>query len=90
MEEFWATVNRLIKESSITQEVLAETIGVSKNTLYSWIANSTLPRADAAYRIAAALGVSVEYLVTGAEPGKPDTTPLIEQAQALLDGLKRL
>jgi hypothetical protein len=34
--------------------------------------------------------VSVEYLVTGAESGKPDTAPLLEHAQALLDGLKRL
>ena len=68
MEEFWKRTNRLIRETNITQEVLAETVGVSKNTLYSWVANCTLPRADVAHRIAATLGVSVEYLITGAEP----------------------
>jgi transcriptional regulator with XRE-family HTH domain len=91
MEEFWARVNWLIRKANITQEVLAETIGVSKNTLYSWIANNTLPRADAAYRIASAFGVSVEYLITGAESvGKPDTAPIIVHLEAALDGLKRL
>jgi hypothetical protein len=34
--------------------------------------------------------VSVQYLVTGADPAKPDTADVIQQAEKLLDDLKKL
>jgi transcriptional regulator with XRE-family HTH domain len=89
-ETFWANVNRLIKEQKTTQETLAATIGTPFGTFRGWNFYNRLPDAISAYRIAQALNTSVEYLVSGVEPGKPDTEPLIAQAQALLDGLKKL
>jgi DNA-binding XRE family transcriptional regulator len=80
MDEFWNRVNELLKTSTYTQETMAETIGVSKNTLYSWIARDIKPRADESVKIAQALGVSVEYLVTGE---KPDNTAPVEQIRSL-------
>ena len=45
---------------------LAAKCGVSKNTLGNYLTgHNSLPAADTAVKIAKALGVSVEYLVTG-------------------------
>ena len=51
--------NMLVKE-------LAAMTGISKKTLDNYLnARKYMPSADAAVKIAQALGVSVEYLVTG-------------------------
>lgn len=64
---FWSNVKPLIKSKKITQQVLADDIGISFNTLQSWITKDRLPDVVSAFKIAQALGVSVEYLVTGKE-----------------------
>jgi transcriptional regulator with XRE-family HTH domain len=51
----------------IVKELAAKT-GININTLNHYLAgNKTMPRADVAVKIASALGVTVEYLVTGNE-----------------------
>ena len=51
---------------------LAALSGVKKQTIDSYLnVHSCMPSADAAVAIARALGVSVEYLVTGKETGQP-------------------
>lgn len=48
---------------------LAVKCGISKNTLANYLTgHNSLPAADTAVKIARALEVSVEYLVTGANP----------------------
>ncbi|MDR1249029.1 MAG: XRE family transcriptional regulator [Treponema sp.] len=89
-ETFWANVNQLIKEQKTTQETLASDIGTPFGTFRGWNFYNRLPDAVSAYRIAQALNTSVECLVTGKDPSKPDTAPLVAHAQALLDGLKKL
>jgi transcriptional regulator with XRE-family HTH domain len=89
-DAFWDHVKPLIKAQKITQESLAKNLDIPFGTFQGWIARHTLPDVVSAYRIAQALGVSVEYLVTGNEPEKPDTALLIAHAQALLEGLKNL
>lgn len=48
---------------------LAEKSGVPERALYNYVAskNPSMPPADVAVKIANALGVTVEYLVTGKE-----------------------
>ena len=48
-----------------TQKELASAIGISYNTLQSWITKDRLPDAGQALKIAKQLNTSVEYLVTG-------------------------
>ncbi|MDR0877250.1 MAG: helix-turn-helix transcriptional regulator, partial [Treponema sp.] len=49
----------------IVKELAAKT-GINVNTLNHYLSgNKNIPRADAAVKIARALGVTVEYLVTG-------------------------
>jgi transcriptional regulator with XRE-family HTH domain len=51
---------------------LAAASEVHKRALDTYLrANASMPPADAAVRIARALGVTVEYLVTGEEPALP-------------------
>jgi transcriptional regulator with XRE-family HTH domain len=55
--------------AGMTVKELAEKAHVAKGALDSYLGKqASMPPADAAIRIAAALNVSVEYLVTGNEP----------------------
>lgn len=64
---FWGNVKPLIKKNNKTQEILASELEIPFGTFQGWIAKSILPDVVSAYKIARALGVSVEYLVTGKE-----------------------
>ncbi|MCH5291635.1 MAG: helix-turn-helix transcriptional regulator [Treponema sp.] len=62
--------DELIYNDMQTKELAAKT-GISLNTLNHYLVqNGTSPSAENAVKIAHALGVSVEYLVTGTEPPK--------------------
>lgn len=81
---FWDRVNALVKERKMTQESLAEAADVKYQTLRNWSAREIFPQAPESVRIATALGVSVEYLVTGEAP-KDVSGAKIETARKLLD-----
>ena len=87
---FYERVKKLAKANKMTIETAAGQAGLSLASYNAYRRHENFPRADEAQKIAAALGTTVEYLVTGENPGKPDTEPLIAHAQALLDGLKKL
>lgn len=69
--DFWERLKAEIKRKNTTQEHLSAEIGVPFGTLRKWLSRKTMPNADAAVAIAHALGVSVEYLVTGADREDP-------------------
>jgi transcriptional regulator with XRE-family HTH domain len=87
---FWDRVNVLIKKHNITQGYLSQMCDIKYQTLRNWVSRNIFPQAPESVKIAQALGVTVEYLVTGADPAKPDTSAVIQQAEKLLDGLKKL
>jgi len=89
-EEFWKLVNQLIKAQKTKQEAIAASCDISIQTLRGWITKKRFPNAPEAHRIAQALGTTVEYLISGKDPEKPDTAGLVKHAEALLDGLKKL
>ena len=64
---FWARTKSLIKSHKITQQKFAQYAEISYSTLKNWIYYGVLPDVNSAYKIATALGVSMEYLVTGAD-----------------------
>jgi len=78
--------NILVKE-------LASISGVNRRTIDNYLREeSSVPSADAAVRIAAALGVTVEYLITGNEKQKqekasskplPDSRAIVKNLEAL-------
>jgi len=75
---------------------LAHATGISKKTLDNYLlTNGTMPSADNAVAIAQALGVTVEYLVTGKEiphteiPGNKSASPEMRSIAAYVAPLPR-
>ena len=67
---------------------LALKCGVSKNTLGNYLTgHNSLPAADTAVKIARALGVSVEYLVTGKNPKENYAAMLPAKYKKILSAL---
>lgn len=70
---------------------LAAKCGVSKNTLGNYLTgHNSLPTADTAVKIARALGVSVEYLVTGETPDESHIPQLPAKYRKILSALPYL
>jgi len=69
---------------------LAVMSGISKHTLDNYLSvRGYMPSADAAVKIARALGVSVEYLVTGDE-NRPDKSSMGPEIRSLVQNFKQL
>ncbi len=67
---------------------VAAAAGISPSTFLSYIdARGVLPNVETAVRIAQTLGVSVEYLVTGQEDGRPSH---LKEIQNIVDDLLTL
>jgi len=65
---FKENLKEMLSFSGMYVKELAALSGVKKQTIDSYLnVNSCIPSADAAVSIAQALGVSVEYLITGKE-----------------------
>jgi transcriptional regulator with XRE-family HTH domain len=76
--------------SGILVKELAALSGVNKRTIDNYLnTHNTMPSADAAVRIAGALGVTVEYLVTGRKrqeqnhPLTPDPRVVLKNIESL-------
>jgi transcriptional regulator with XRE-family HTH domain len=72
-------VKREVERQKTSFEWLYRKTGISKGTFSSWKSRGLMPRADAAFRIAEALEVSVEYLLTGADTGGSASNPRIQE-----------
>ena len=75
----------------LVKELSAKT-GISRHTLDNYLnTHNALPNAEAAVKIAQALGVTVEYLITGRDggPGQPDP-PLPPDLRLLVDIAEKL
>jgi transcriptional regulator with XRE-family HTH domain len=68
-KKFWGRVKREVDCQNTSFEWLYGKTGIAKGTFASWKSRGIMPRADEAYRIAEALGVTVKYLVTGHDGG---------------------
>lgn len=67
MLDFWNNVKEELEYKDLSQKELAAKTQISYNTMQSWITKDRLPDAEDAVKIAAALDVTVEKLVTGEE-----------------------
>ena len=63
--KFWERVKAHMKAHKISQKRFAEYIEVPLSTFYSWFKYNRSVEVGTAYNIAVALGVSLEYLITG-------------------------
>ncbi len=67
---FWDNVVVELEYLGMTNKSLAEQAGFAASNIGKGIRLGSSPSADTAVKIARILGVSVEYLVTGSEPGE--------------------
>lgn len=76
--------------SGMLVKELAALSGVNKRTIDNYLNNhNSMPLADAAVRIATALGVTVEYLITGHEQERNPSSPLPD-SRVVLKNLETL
>ncbi|AEF82344.1 helix-turn-helix domain-containing protein [Leadbettera azotonutricia] len=74
---FWKRVKDLIKQKGLTEIKVAQTCGIPVSTFTGWMYKGFYPSVYDGYNIARALGVSIEYLMTGKEKHeKPGNTEL--------------
>jgi transcriptional regulator with XRE-family HTH domain len=78
-EIFWKIVKREVERQETSFEWLYRKTSIPKGTFSSWKSRNLMPRTDAAFKIAEALGVSVEYLLTGVDKGSPVSNPRIQE-----------
>jgi len=90
-EYFWEQVKKVCRITKITQKDLALTCNVPYSTFKGWMQKNYFPTVIDGYIIAAKLGVSVEFLVTGQIS---DTKKVVENIRTLLhraeENLRRL
>ena len=76
--------------SGMLVKELAALSGVNKRTIDNYLnAHNCMPSAEAAVRIAGALGVTVEYLITGSEKREKNPTP-VPDSRVVLKNLESL
>jgi hypothetical protein len=68
-----------VERQKTSFEWLYRKTAIPKGTFSSWKSRNLLPRADAAFRIARALDVSVEYLLTGTNTGESAPSSAIQE-----------
>jgi len=77
--------------SGMLVKELAVLSGVNKRTIDNYLnTHNSIPSADAAVRIASALGVTVEYLITGNERQKRSHSQSVPDSRAILKNLEAL
>lgn len=60
---FGQLLREFMKDRGIDPKTLADLVGVTFNTVYNYLQDSTTPKLDIAVRIADALEVDLEYLI---------------------------
>ncbi len=63
------------KELGLSQEALGSRLGVSRQAIYKWEADSALPEVDKLIALSRLFGVSVGWLLGVEEPPEADAAP---------------
>lgn len=94
MDNITTRIDKLLSEWKISKAELSRKTEIPVTTIKNWINNGAIPSAEAAYKVAKYLGVTVEWLVNGdplqvAEPVK-NYEKYSEQERALIDIFRHL
>lgn len=72
----------LRKKTGLSQEELADRLGVSRQAISRWELGSTLPDAPNLLKLSDLFGVSIDYLLRDGEESEPTVSPERETAQS--------
>ncbi|MDR2607348.1 MAG: helix-turn-helix domain-containing protein [Treponema sp.] len=85
---FRSNLREILDFTGMEQKELAAKTGLSLKTIENYVKkDSSIPSADKAVLIAQALGVTVEYLVTGKESAKRETAREVIEIMNILEKL---
>jgi transcriptional regulator with XRE-family HTH domain len=88
MSDFSQRLRSEIEYIGLNQKEFAAKAGIQKRALDAYLRKQqSMPPADTAVKIASALGVSVEYLVTGKENRQTVAVSMYRQFRDILDDL---
>lgn len=78
-------LKKLLKDRRISQEILAEAVGVSQNLVSRWATGKNNPDIEQAAAVAEYFGVSLDHLATGKpDPAiSPDDAAILEVRRAM-------
>lgn len=71
MYEFGERIYNLRKKSGLSQEEFADKLGVSRQAVSKWETGQSVPDSEKAAAIGAFFGVSLDWLISGAEVSAP-------------------
>ena len=63
------------KELGLSQEGLGERLGVSRQAIYKWESNASLPEIDKLVALSRIFSVTVGWLLGVEEPAAPESSP---------------
>ena len=66
-ETLGGRIERLIRENNLSQKDFAKDVGTTESAICRYLKDERIPRIDILCNMATALGVSLDYLVTGKE-----------------------
>ena len=66
-ETLGGRIQRLIRENNLSQKDFAKDVGTTESAICRYLKDERMPRIDILSNMATALGVSLDYLVTGKE-----------------------
>lgn len=70
METLGIRLKQLRKDRKLTQQQLADKVGVSKTSIIYWEKDENIPKHDSLVALAGSLGCSIQYLLNGSEKDK--------------------
>lgn len=87
--DFYERVKDLVKQQNTTVRAVVESCGINYDSYNSCKRYGNLPRSEEAVRIAAALGTTVEFLVTGTDktPAASELADLKQKIKSLAESL---
>ncbi len=65
MNMFWESATKMMDQQGVNQSELARRLDIPRYRVSKWIRDGIYPQADHAVKISAALGTTVENLITG-------------------------
>lgn len=88
--DFYGNVKHLAKaKKNLSVQKFVISLGLNHDSYYSLKKAGNLPRADEAFKIAQALGTTIEYLITGNMPEQSAADEALNKIQVVIDKYRK-
>ena len=88
VEKTGQRIMQLLTESKIDVKTLANTIGISNQSVYKWINGRSLPTLENIYQISKILDVPIDEIVVGSDPIQYTTPEIYVREKCFVQELR--